>query len=455
MMKKNYLLLFFLLMNTTAYSADDMTDDYIKNLGTYFGFDVTKAKEDDTGKAVTPNESLLDIDATLLAQQYAYTTLLGAFPVNANALDDTLKLFVPDDNKTYAVLNSAANYTFQSQGDGQSPYNTTETGTSGLVSVSELIDQETYQNDPTNQAVLDILTTPNYTFCMSSDASTYITDCKTLYDKKVATNTIGTLPKTYDFFTFDYNKPIVTQLNSNTLLAPLIYTTTSASSTNTSEGSSDSGQSSSKDDGLTAINQAQNAVNFIRYASKQTSPSASGATLANYDSLYQQSIYDGTDTAKLKDKIKAQEAIASYLADLRSYAAASSVPISNLYYLLSNRMPQKSSGSGSSSSTESSSTSSSDTPTSQALSQYEMATKRLYDPSKEAGSQWVDKINTASTATVQKEMVILLSELNYQLYLMNQKQDRLLLTETMLLMQSTRGQLPILELKQDESALSQ
>ena len=80
-----------------------------------------------------------------------------------------------------------------------------------------------------------------------------------------------------------------------------------------------------------------------------------------------------------------------------------------------------------------------------------MATKRLYDPSKEAGAQWVDKINTASTATVQKEMVILLSELNYQLYLMNQKQDRLLLTETMLLMQSTRGQLPILELKRDES----
>ena len=409
MMKKSYLFLFFLLMNPTAYSADDMTDDYIKNLGTYFGFDVTKAKEDETGKAVTPNESLLDIDATLLAQQYAYTTLLGAFP-------------------------------------GQSPYNSTDTGNSGLVSVSELIDQEDYQNDPTNQAVLDILTTPNYTFCMSSDGSTYMSDCKTLYDKKVATNAIGPLPKTYDFFTFDYNKPIVPQLNSNTLLAPLIYSTTSTPPT----GSSDDGKTTSSEDGLTAINQIQNAVNFIRYASKQISPSASGATLANYDSLYQQTIYDGTDATKLKDKTKAQEAIASYLADLRSYAAASSVPISNLYYLLSNRMPQKSSGSDSSSSTESSSTSSS-TPTSQALSQYEMATKRLYDPSKEAGAQWVDKINTASTATVQKEMVILLSELNYQLYLMNQKQDRLLLTETMLLMQSTRGQLPILELKRDES----
>ena len=440
MMKRCSLILLLLSINTAVYSADDITSEYLKNLGTYFGFDVTKEKQDENGKSVDPNESLLDIDATILAQQYAYTTLLGAFPVNADLLNDTLKLFVPEDNTTYSVLNDASNYTFQSQGDGQSSYNTTETGTSGLVSVSELTDQATYQNDPTNQAILNILTTPNYTFCMDLGGTSFIEDCKTVYDKKIPTNVIGTnkdgnLPNAQEFFTYDYNKAIVSQLNGNTLLAPLIYDTTK-------------GTEAESYAGLTAMNQVQSAVNFILYASKLTSPSASGATYANYDSLYGQSLYEGDDATKNKDKTKAQEAIASYLADLRSYAASNSVPISNLYYLLSNRMPQKSSSSGS----ETDTTSSSSTPTSQALSQYEMATKRLYDPAKEAGSQWVDKINAASTATVQKEMAILLSELNYQLYLMNQKQDRLLLTESILLMQSTRGQLPTLELKQDETA---
>ena len=70
-----------------------------------------------------------------------------------------------------------------------------------------------------------------------------------------------------------------------------------------------------------------------------------------------------------------------------------------------------------------------------------MATWRLFSPS-EGSNQWLNQINTASTTTIQKEMAILLAEINYQLYLTRQQQERLLLTNTMLLIQSTKGNAP-------------
>jgi intracellular multiplication protein IcmX len=68
-----------------------------------------------------------------------------------------------------------------------------------------------------------------------------------------------------------------------------------------------------------------------------------------------------------------------------------------------------------------------------------MATWRLYNPSSSStGSttQWVDQINTASSATVQKEIAVLLSEINYQMYLTRQQEERLLLTNSLQLIQS-------------------
>ena len=94
------------------------------------------------------------------------------------------------------------------------------------------------------------------------------------------------------------------------------------------------------------------------------------------------------------------------------------------------------------------------TQSSQALSEFEMATKRLYDPKKESGSQWIDQINAASAATVQKEIAVLLSELNYQIYLMNQKTDRMLLTQSLALLQVSNAQMPILEVAETEEAVN-
>lgn len=125
------------------------------------------------------------------------------------------------------------------------------------------------------------------------------------------------------------------------------------------------------------------------------------------------------------DVMNAKVALAKYLLGLRVYAAKASVPIGNLYYILSKRMPQESTSSDGSSSSSSS----------QALNEFKMATWRLYDPNKQNTDQWVQKINSSSAATVQKEVAILLSEISYQMYLSRQEQERLLLTESMVMMQ--------------------
>ena len=71
-----------------------------------------------------------------------------------------------------------------------------------------------------------------------------------------------------------------------------------------------------------------------------------------------------------------------------------------------------------------------------------MATWRLFNADKSAKSSWLDQINQASSATVQKEMVTLLAEINYQLYLTRQQEERMLLTNTMLLLMNAHSTQP-------------
>ena len=129
--------------------------------------------------------------------------------------------------------------------------------------------------------------------------------------------------------------------------------------------------------------------------------------------------------------MQAQGTLTSYFAKLRTYAAQSSVGYSNLYYILSKRMPQTTPPG-----------SNSGTPTSQALNEFTMASWRLYTPGGSANTNWLSQINQASPATVQKEMVTLLAEINYQMYLTRQQEERLLLTNTMLLLLSSRSSQP-------------
>jgi len=395
-------------------NADEVPDDsesindLVTHFGAYFGFDLSKAPENE------PLSTLLDASSAALAQQYSFITLLGAIPVNAYS--EAFAAFVPPDTKNYSLINDMANYTFQTQPNGGA-YNTPSSGEQSSISVSTLIDQATYQKDPITQSVLNILGTPNHTYCMNNEETEWVDDCSYLYETKVMQNVIGTIPNTTNFFTYEYNEQVIPQLNSNTLLGPLMYTMEDSSSSSTS---SSSASSTSDEAGLVAKTQAEEAENFIRYAANLVSP-AKLPKKKSYDDLYMKTIADESTVSHL-DKTLAAQGLAKYLTKLRTFSAQSSVPTGNLYALLSKRMPQ-SQGSDNSEKI------------SQALSEFQMATRRLYDPVNKDKKQWVDQINEASATTVQKETAILLAEMNYQLYLSRQQEERTLLTLSMILMQ--------------------
>lgn len=416
----------------TATPISQTTDDqdsaqtlvkYLYNLGGELGYDLKNAVSSPSSTfLVTPPEILQGIAATALI------TLFGSIPVNASKQDPSLLNFVPTNNPTYSGFNSLANTTFQSY-NSPSGTGTTAAGanaTTSPVTVSPLVDQKTYQSDPVSQTLLNMLGTPNSSYCMDRTGTTWLNnnsqtlgDCAYLYDNKVLSNVIGTLPTT-PFLLPDDPNPVLNELNSNTLVAPLLYTTTSNNSaTPPAKGNQ----------GLTATNQVQQATNFIRYATGSVLPMPT-PTQVNYNSLLN-TIYSSTSGRTAQESARA--ILDKYFVNARVFAAKSSVAISNLYFILSKRLPQTQSQ-----------TESSGNGTSQALSEMSMATRRLYDPAAMAAGkpQWLTQINTASPATVQKEMAILLSEINYQLYLNRQQEERLLLTNSLLLIQSLKQDTP-------------
>lgn len=397
---------------------------YLYNLGGELGYDLKEA--------VTSPISTLLITPPAILQAIASTTLItmmGAIPVDASQQNASLANFVPSNNATYTAFNSLANTTFTS-------YNSAGgTGAkSAAVSVSPLVDQKTYQSDPVNQFLLNIMGTPNHTYCMDPTDTTWLNNnnqtignCNYLYNYRVLMNTIGTPPAT-PFLTPGTPQPILDELNSNTLLGPLLYSTTS----------SNTATPSNTNPGLTASSQAQKAQNFIRYATGSVIPVATPSQV-NYNTLL--IALNSPSNSRLIQET-ALGLLNTYLAGVRVYAAKSSVPVSNLYYILSKRIPQVPSQSGGTTNG-----------TSQALSEMTMATRRMYDPAALASGtpQWVTQLNTASPATVQKEMAILLAEINYQLYLNRQQEERILLTNSLLLLESLKQDMPTVPTKDEIS----
>lgn len=380
--------------------------EYLFNLGSYLGYALDQSPLAENEK---PYNQLIAPSATQAAQTFLFNSVLGAIPVNA--LSAGLSAFIPPSSQGYSSLNSLANYTFSSQ-----PFSTpSDSSGLGKIAVSQLLDQSAYQNDPVNQAVLNIINTPNYTYCMNYDATTYDADCKLLQNRQVAENTTGVLPNSNEFFTYAYNSKFLPQLNSSILNAPLVYSQEQQQSTSSST-------STNNEQGLTAQNQAQSAANFIRYAAGLVAPIPLPKK-ADYETLYSQATNVGGNVPVVTQK-QAMASLSKYFADLRVYAAQSSVAFNNLYSILSKRMPQNQTGQASS------------PPTSQAMSEFIMASRRIYTPGVDMDKQWINQINTATEATVQKEIAVLLAEINYQLYLSRQQEERLLMTNSIMLLQS-------------------
>lgn len=422
-----------LLVASTAVFADEGTTDtgyyqqqqaeqlsdlskYLLNLGKYFGYDITQYCASGgtcTGSGSTDPfvNTLFNANGNQTLDINLFNSYVGSLIAGGTNTSTSYNPLVPSGMETYGVLNTLAGQTYITP-----PYSA-PSDQGGGVSVSSIIDQQTYQSDPVSQALLNIISTPDVSYCTTTTSSGQLTinkDCQTLYREQIMAAVIGPLQKTNVAFTPANNIPLVQQLNSDMLLNPLLYTTT-ASQTNSTSSSTDT-----QNTGLPAQSQAQIASNFIRYVISAVSPLAL-PSYANYDKLVSTALnFSGQST--VAEQMQAQIVLLDYLTKLRVYTAQTSVAIGNLYYIMARRLPQEPvSGNGN--------------PTSAALNEFTMATWRLYNP-KSDSEQWISQINKGSSASVQKEMAILLAEINYQLYLSRQQQERMLLTQSIMLLQN-------------------
>lgn len=438
---------------TGLYNSQQMSTNmqeivqYLQNWGQYIGYDITQSPSN-TIQNFNLSQTLLNLTSTQMAQVSLFYTFLGSIPFNSFN-SSSFGQFVPTDVNSAGTINPYANATFQdyssqsSTGVGVNPLidqTSSQGSTQGIATNSSQI------SDPVTQSVLNILGTPDYSYCMSYDGTTWDQSCNYLTETLVSNNVIGTLPDATTFFSYNYIQQFLGQLNSNSLTAPLLYTTQSQETSG--------GQQQGATQGLTADSQAQQAANFIRYVTGGVAP-IKLPNWKDYDTLYGQAIASSTSaTVTPTQQHQAQDILSRYLAGLRTYAAQNSVGISNLYYILSKRLPQ----------TPKQPLANyvqipSSPPTSQALNEFNMATWRIFNPAnatqsgqtgQSGNTQWLNQINNASSVTVEKEIAVLLAEINYQMYLDRQIHERLLLTNTILLMQSLRSTAPSADLTQQQ-----
>ncbi len=390
---------FALVLPHLAIADDTQSEEYMVKWAAFTGYNLNN------DAPTTPVSTLLNVTNTALAQQYSLFTLFGALTVNA--FNTNFSSFAPADSTYGKLLNPYANSTFSNK---YTHYQTPSSTTS--IAVSPLIDQQTYpQADPVSQFITNLLTTPNISYCLNNDGTAWLTDCKYLYDSLIKYNVIGdSLPGPTAYFDYAYNQAIIPQLNSATLLSPLLYSTSS------SETQSGSSSSTATATGLTASNQLQEATNYIRYLSSALIKPFEAAHFSDYNDAYT----TATDpTASITNITNAQNSIIDYIADLRTYAAKMSISMNNIYGMLSSRMPQAQSDG---------------TTTSSALSMFQLATRRLSDPSLTSTNQWINQINQASDATVNKEIATTLADILYMMYVLHQDNERQLLTNSAILM---------------------
>ena len=401
------------------------------SLGGYLGYILTNSPSN-------VSDTLLDYSSSTsnneIYEQTAMVAFFGAMPVNT--IESILTYFVPPSASNSSSLNNLANTTYAQYSSPSYNY------PSAVYNIdAPAASASTYTDDPTSQAVLNILTTNDYSVCNalastnSSSTSTYPISTSTCMSQSLAMQTIlnsnsnqsGIFPGVGTFGSYSYVQPFLGQLNANVVIAPLMYTNNSSSSSSTEN---ENNSSSTSNNGLPSSSQEDQASDFIRYAIGVPQGLSS---YSNYMSIFNAAFPSNQGQVSQNQSSSAaaaQEALASYLVNLRTYAARSSVPISNLYSILSSRIPQKSPINN--------------TETSQALSEFQMATWRIFNLQNSQNNQWVDQINNASAATVEKEIAILLSEINYQLYLSRKIAERQLMTESITLL-NNMGTPPVLQ----------
>jgi intracellular multiplication protein IcmX len=452
---------------TIGSSSDCDTCSSISSLGAYLGYDISTTISAAASIYGSPGtfdaSSILALFGALPVNQYGVSTqssssssvvLSNFLPTTANAINST----------SISTFNNLANTTFY---DSSLSISYQTPGSTSYASVIDYIDSIPYQQDPTSQMLINFFSTPDISFCNNQtdmDSSgrppwdpNYVAPsgatteyCQSMQETLTGllgdtlnaptiSNSPSTVPSCqlpqYPFSLYSdgasqtatsgssstYPPAYIAYLNVNTLLSPLMYSTSTAQNSSSSCGSNPM---------LPSGNQALDAYDFIRYILTPLLPSFgnSGVTYSSYQQAWN-SVYN--PTSGTSPSTSALNSLLEFNASVRSYAALSSLVASNINFLYAERVPQTIQPTTASSTT----TSSSQVQTSKALSDFQMATWRLYDSASSASTStsWLDNINAATTsaATVTKEIAVLLAEINYQLYQSRMLQERMLLTETL------------------------
>lgn len=237
----------------------------------------------------------------------------------------------------------------------------------------------------------------------------------------LATNSISSIffPQSSADGSKNYNSLLLNQLDSSLLVTPLLY-----------ENNSQSNTTSNVTNGLATSSPEEAAENYIKYVTGSVLP-PDPMSKEDLDEITK-NISNSSDIAA---QLKSFRDLSKYVLGLRVYASRVSVAVQNIYEILGSRkkLPNDNQDDPSQAS-------------SQALNEFKMASYRLYNPkadinnlnnnSGEGAVPWQQMINDASPARVQKETAILLAEINYQLYLMRKQQEKILLTNSVMLLQS-------------------
>ncbi len=399
-----------------AASGGDSTSLLISNWGAYEGLDLNNPPD----PAVSI--SLIDPINEPSLQMYAFISQLGATPVNG-FLPNMVPTTLPSTASSESYLNSFANILYSSSGGSST------TSVPYMIANIDQPSTSSTQNDPTSQLILNTIATASTDYCGSINGPGSSTAAKGTFIAK-ATNSkatgycadnvtqalIGPPPPTATAFNAQGLSTTVSQLNGNILTGPLLYSSTADNPSTTTPQEGQAGA-------LTATSQIEQANDFIRFSLAGASP----LTLPKYTT------YDQYYSAWLSNN---DPTLQNYLKTIYGYAARLSVPIANMYFIFNKRMPQPSAAK-----LQSGDTSVDASGLSQALAEFQMATWRIYNPAQgttpgTTTSQWPTMINQATDKTVQKEIALLLSEINYQLYLNRQIQERQLLTESLMLVQN-------------------
>lgn len=402
--------------STTVSNASSATVTAINTLGQWMGFPLPTAPAQPVPYmvntlAVPDLTQIIDSQYGVAASYLSQTPLIGGSIVPQTAPYDT----------TYATTNNILNATAVSTTNNVwSTYTTPSTST---ISVIPNVDMPTSTSSLTTypcntigcEIVYSLISTPDYTMCTPSYSTNYYAylpnsdNCPIpQYDFSVASNMLGVsatesnntviygtgFPAPGSFST--YLQVQMPNMNADVLTAPLAYSST----------------------------QLNNVNNFIHNIT------GSLTMLLPLPYSEYQTAYNNINTAQSDPALVNQsaEAIFNYILSLKSFGSYLSIGLSDLEFIMGRRMPNALTG------------------TSTAADESMMFTRRLFNNTPTQGTvpdnTWVNDMNQASPIVLQREMVVLLAEINYQLYLQRMQDEKILLTLAAMQLGSTASMAP-------------